>query len=399
MTGHLRKRGSSWELVAYAGRDALTGRKRYVTRTFKGSKREAEAAVARLVTEVDDGAHRTASGTVGELLERWFEVASPGWSPVTVRLHRSVLDRHLLPRFGDTPLRRLQPADIDGYYAQLRKRGRAGGRPLAAGTVLRIHGVLRSALEQARKWGWLSTNPADLASPPRVAAAEIRPPSPADLGHLLDLVDGADAELGRFLRLAASTGARRSQICGLRWSDVDLDGGSVTFARGVVDGTDGIVVKDTKSHRAYTVAVDEPIVAMLRAQREQMLQRARAVGTTMSVDSFVFSYEPDCSAPWRPDGVTHRFTRLRAKAGLPGVRLHDLRHFVATRLLAAGVPVTTVAGRLGHARSATTLNVYGHFVAASDRDAARLMSGLLTPSPQPPAAKSDAIAQAAPADQ
>jgi len=117
----------------------------------------------------------------------------------------------------------------------------------------------------------------------------------------------------------------------------------------------------------------------------------------MSADWFVFSYEPDCSAPWRPDGVTHRFTRLRAKAGLSVVRLHDLRHFVATRLLAAGVPVTTVAGRLGHARSATTLNVYGHFIAASDRDAARLMSGLLAPSPS--AAEASAAAPATPGSQ
>ncbi|MGH8985773.1 MAG: tyrosine-type recombinase/integrase [Acidimicrobiia bacterium] len=375
MAGHVRKRGNSWELIAYAGRDPLTGRKRYVTRSFKGTKRAAEQAVARLVTEVDDGNHRTASGSAGDLLERWFEVASPEWSPVTVRQHRSVLDRHLLPRFGETPLRRLRAVDIDSFYAELRKRGRAGGKPLAAGTVLRIHAVLRSALEQARKWGWLTVNPADLATPPRAPGAAINPPEPADLGRLFALVDDAEPELGCFLRLAASTGARRSQVCGLRWSDVDLGAAAVTFARGVVDGPDGLVVKDTKTHRSYAVALDEPLVALLEEHHARMAERAIACGVALVDDAYVFSYEPDCRAPWRPDGVTHRFSRLRAKAGMPGVRLHDLRHYVATRLLAAGVPITTVAGRLGHARSATTLNVYGHF-APSDRDAAKVLSGL-----------------------
>lgn len=374
MAGHIRQRGNSWELIAYAGRDALTGRKRYVTRSFKGTKRAAEQAVARLVTEVDDGNHRAGFGTVGELLERWFEVASPGWSPVTVRQHRSVLDRHLLPRFGDTQLRRLRAVDIDAFYAELRKRGRSGGKPLAAGTVLRIHAVLRSALEKARKWGWLVTNPADLTTPPRAPGATINPPNPEDLGRLLTLVDGSDPELGCFLRLAASTGARRSQVCGLRWTEVDLDKETITFARGVVAGPDGLVVKDTKTHRAYAVAIDERLVARLRAHHDLMLDRARACDVELGVDAYVFSYEPDCGAPWRPDGVTHRFTKARTKVGMPGVRLHDLRHFVATRLLAAGVPVTTVAGRLGHARSGTTLNVYGHFIAASDRDAARFLS-------------------------
>lgn len=81
--------------------------------------------------------------------------------------------------------------------------------------------------------------------------------------------------------------------------------------------------------------------------------------------------------PWRPDGVTARFVKLREREGLPGVRLHDLRHFVATRMLAAGVPVTTVAGRLGHANTSTTLNVYAHFVESSDRDAADALGRLL----------------------
>ena len=100
-------------------------------------------------------------------------------------------------------------------------------------------------------------------------------------------------------------------------------------------------------------------------------------GVRIDGQTRVFSYEPDGSVPWRPDGVTARFVRLRDGLGLSGVRLHDLRHFVATRMLAAGVPVPTVSGRLGHANSSTTLNVYSHFLEASDREAAEALGRLL----------------------
>ncbi len=100
-------------------------------------------------------------------------------------------------------------------------------------------------------------------------------------------------------------------------------------------------------------------------------------GVRIDGQARVFSYEPDSSVPWRPDGVTARFVRLSDGLGLTGFRLHDLRHFVATRMLATGVPVPTVSGRLGHANSSTTLNVYSHFLEASDREAAEALGKLL----------------------
>ncbi len=168
MQGSIRQRGQqSWELRVHAGRDALTGRKTYVQRTVRGTKRDAANALARLVTSVNDGAHSTKkSGTVGELLEQWFSHNEADWSPTVVHNYRRIIDRHLVPRFGRTPLRRLTTADIDRFYAQLRKRGGANGRPLSPASVKRVHAVLRRALAQAVKWGDLTINPAVNASPP-----------------------------------------------------------------------------------------------------------------------------------------------------------------------------------------------------------------------------------------
>jgi len=284
---------------------------------------------------------------------------------------------------GTVPLRRVTPVDIDRFYAELHRRGGPNGKPLAAGTVTRVHSIFHSCLEQGMKWGLIGRNPASLASPPRDAASEVCPPSQADLGRLLDAAAEGDSEFWTYLRLAASTGARRSQMCGLRWSDVDLERGRVTFARAVVDGLEGIVVKDGKTHRAYSVAIDLDTTEVLRAHQEACQKRAAVCGAALAERGFVFSFDPDGTRPWRPDVVTHRFARLREQVGLPTVRLHDLRHYVATRLLAGGVAVSTVAGRLGHARASTTLNVYGHFVPSSDVAAAEVLAALLAPSAGP----------------
>ena len=98
MGGHLRQRGSSWELVAYAGRDPLSGKRKYVSRTFRGSKREAQAALDRLVVEVENGHEGGSGSTVGELLDSWIEVFGPKWSPSTLRQTASVVEHHLRPR-------------------------------------------------------------------------------------------------------------------------------------------------------------------------------------------------------------------------------------------------------------------------------------------------------------
>jgi integrase len=152
------------------GRDALTGRKTYLQKTVHGTKREAETELARFVTEVGDGAHASTKGaTVGELIEQWFSYNEDDWSPAVVDNYGRIIDRHLIPRFGRTPLRRLTTVDIDLFYAQLRKRGSAKGGPLSPASVKRVHAMLRRALAQSVKWGMITINPAVNASPPRAS--------------------------------------------------------------------------------------------------------------------------------------------------------------------------------------------------------------------------------------
>ncbi|MEA2686879.1 MAG: integrase [Actinomycetota bacterium] len=373
MSGFMRQRGSSWELRVYAGRDVVTGRKRWVSRTVKGGKREAQRALAAMVVEADRGALTHTTATVGELLEEWFGLASPGFSPKGAKETRGVIDRNLLPFLGNVPLSKLGAADLDRFYRRLREKGGRAGRPLAPGSIRRAHGVLHRALGQGVRWGWLGVNPASSATPPRVPMPDINPPAPHELAKLFALATEADVDLADFILLAAATGARRSELIALRWTDLDLDGATVWISRGIVAGADGLVEKDTKTHAARRVSLDPTSVAAVAAHRARAVERARVGEHELDERAFVFSHEIDGSKPWHPDSASRGFARLCRMAGLRGVRLHDLRHYVATRLLAAGVDVRTVAGRLGHRNASTTLNVYSHFLAETDREAANVL--------------------------
>jgi integrase len=376
-SGHVQRRGSAWRVIVYAGRDPVTGKKRQLTRTVRGSRRDAEKVRNELLTSVDRGEARHTDQTMADLFEQWYEVRSQRWSPKTSLETRRLLDRVMIPQLGQKRLSKVTTADLDRLYAEWTRSGGLNGRPLSPASVQRYHTIVRAALEQAVKWGWIPSNPARLTTRPDVERPEVKPPTPEQVIDLLVAAKESGPDVFMFLRLAAITGARRGELCGLKWSDIEDS--SVVIARGIVEGADGLVEKSTKTRRVRRVAVDPETLASLRELRRRSIERAMAGGVGLVADPYIFSREIDGSVPWRPDFMSYRFASLRKRAGLEGVRLHDLRHAMSTLLLVNGVDVRTVAGRLGHANVATTLNVYSHFIEASDRHAAEVMADLLKP--------------------
>ncbi|MGD9702813.1 MAG: tyrosine-type recombinase/integrase [Ilumatobacteraceae bacterium] len=378
MAGSLRQRGkTSWQLRVLAGRDEITGKKSYVSKTFRGGRREAERELARLVAEVEAGSTTAAAGTVAELCNKWFEYACPNLSPAVSAEYRRLLDRRILPRWGSTPVRRLRTSELDGWYSQLRRSGSATGGPLSPNSVVRVHAILRRALNQGVRWGWITTNPAVAATPPRVLRRQLDIPSPADIARLIKAAELVNPALPAFIRLAAASGARRGELCALRWRNIDLEARSLHVAGAIVQINKTVIEKDTKTHAERRVALDEGTVRVLQALRDRMVLALAIAEEELPSDAFVFSHRPDGLAPWYPNYATLSFARLAEREGMGHVRLHDLRHFAATTMLVNGVDVRTTAGRLGHAQSSTTLNVYAHFVKAADAGAARAIGSAL----------------------
>jgi len=368
--GHITRRGDAWRVHVYLGVDAATGKQRYLTRTVHGTKRDAERMCAELVVEAQRGSFGdTTAGTVGELLDRWVAHIEPNVSPSTLASYAVYLRNWIRPALEAKKLERIRPLDIDAFYTSMRGR-------LAPASIRKVHTILHSAFGQAVRWRLIAVNPVAAATPPRFDKPEITPPTPDEVGRLLAAADERDPELGTYVRLAAVTGARRGELCGLRWSDLDADEGQLLIERAIVQGKDGDVVKRTKTNRDRRIALDAGTVAFLARQRDRADERARLCGAALAPTAFMFSRDVEGLVPWRPDsGATGRFTRLRDDVGLHDVRLHDLRHYVATRLLDAGVPVRNVSERLGHASATTTLTIYAAAVPATDRLAADILVG------------------------
>lgn len=350
--GHKRKRGDAWELRVSAGSDPVTGRRRVITRTFRGSARDADRALTKLLAELDDGAHRGPDASLGTLLDRWWAHRQKRWAPATRRgyatYRRSYLAEHETRRVAD-----VTPEWLDGLYAQMLTTK-------APSTVYKVHTMLHDALDDAVRWGWLAWNPADRADPPTVRRRPVVVPDATQLRKAVAAAVDDDVHYAALIHLQAVAGLRRAELAGLQWGD--LDDGRLTIRRTVVlDETGRVLVQSTtKTHRARTVDLDPYTVAVLHWQHACWRTLAAALGVTLTDDHYMFPRWTDPAEPMTPNQMSRRWRRWRTRLGLEGVRLHDFRHAMVTRLLDQGIPVHDVAARAGHAHGNVTLSIYAH---------------------------------------
>jgi integrase len=360
-----------WRLRVYVGRNAK-GSPIQRSKTIRAPERKpgagtrlADREIAKMIAEASKGSTATGTETVGQLLDRFLEHAeSLGRSPTTLREHRRTIETTLRPELGRIKLAKLTAADLDRLYARLTARG------LKATSVRRIHAVIGAALRQAERWDLVDRNVAHRASPPPVHAAEIAAPSPDEVQRIIEAAEATEPALAGLLLLAALTGARRGELCALRWSDVDWQAGTLRVARSIYEAAGGgWGEKDTKTHQVRRIGLDELGLEILRRHRAQVDALASELGVTLAPDAFVFSRSPAGLEPIRPDVVSKFTKRVAVKAGVD-THLHSLRHFSATQAIAAGFDAVTVSTRLGHADPSITLRVYSHAVEQRDRELA-----------------------------
>src|SRR5690349_20549295 len=179
-----------WELVVSVGRDPLNGRWRYKSRTVRGTKREAQRALAALVHDVGAGTVRPNDVTVSETLERWLEIAGGYMSPTTLREYRRLIARRISPALGHVSIAKLTTAQIDAFYLALSQHAE-----LSPSSVRQMHSVLRRGLRQAVRWRWIVSNPAVNATLPRRHRSELSPPTPSTIRLLLQAAAKHDPSL------------------------------------------------------------------------------------------------------------------------------------------------------------------------------------------------------------
>jgi len=361
-----------WRLQAAVDPDPVSGERRRLSRTVHGTRSEAKDALQRMVVDAGGGLYGGGRATLGDLLDQFLASATLG--PTTGADWLSVTERHLKPALGGMPLWKLTSRDCDQLYARMKAAGLGQSRVRCA------HVVLHRAVAQAVRWGWLVRNPVSNATRPPVERVTITPPGVDDIRAALAAARKADVELWCWLSVAIASGARRGEVCALRWCDVDLDKRFVRIERSVsATSSDGVVIKSTKTGKPRVVSLTSQAVDALLERRAEAAGSASGDGRDLDESELIFATDRLGQQPWRPAMVTGRWTRLRKEIGLSHVRLHGLRHFVATELLTAGIDLRTVANRLGHARTSTTLDIYWGFVPARDRDAADHLDAVLGP--------------------
>jgi integrase len=366
MRGVVEPRGDNkWRVRVYAGREG--GKVRWVSRTVDGTKRQAHVALAKLLTEVEAGQATTNHSTsVAEQLDRWLADIEPTRSAYTVKEHRRCIEHDIKPALGPVRLDKLTARQLDGFYHDLLARG------LSPSSVRRFHSVLHAALDRAVKWGMVPVNPADRATPPGLTRTTVSAPEVCDVQRLIAAAEESSPILALAIILGAVTGARRGELCALRWSDVNWQRRLLTIARSLTE-IDGVASEGpTKSHQRRDVALDGALLALLTKRRADQEAYAAVVGTLVS-NPFVLSPVATGASPFVPDTLTDYYKRTAKRLGI-ATHFHELRHFAATTAIGAGADVRTVAGRLGHADASVTLRVYAHALEARDRDVAQVLS-------------------------
>jgi len=366
-----------WEVRVYLGRAAISGKKRYRSRTVRGTRRDAERVCRDLVVVAESEAAAEVSEepsseirSVSSWLDEWWAVKKTTISPTTASSWRSSVEVYLKPEIGQMGLHEVRGHHLESLYRRLIESG------LSAARVQKVHTVASVAFKAAVRRELILVSPAASARAPSLGRREPTAPTLEEVAIILRAAKG-DTELYSFLIVAANTGARRGEVCALRWCDVDLDARVVTVSRSVVKGAGGgAAIRQTKTGIVGQTAISEQVADVLGELREVRKQAASSVGVRLAKTAFVWSQDVGGARPVYPDTMTARFARVRDEVGLGHVQLRHLRHFAATQLLSAGVDVRTVAGRLRHARPATTLNRYAAWVPARDREAADVLGNL-----------------------
>lgn len=369
--GQIIDRGENrWLVRAPLGRDPKTGTRRYHSKTIHGTKREANQYLTKVLHELDRGSYVEQSQvTLGEFLDDWLNtVAKPRVSPRTLGDYRGNLARYIRPTLEERRLQELRPFEIQHLYAAMMERG------LSPRTIRATHAALHSALEQAMKWQLVPSNPAKLVDLPKQPKKERRVFSAEEASQFLK--EARNDRLHALWVVLLTTGLRPGEALGLRWDDWSED--RLRIQRSLTRTAEGGWVlaepKTSRSRRSVTLprsTVDALTTHRAGQAREKLLQ-----GPDYQDDGLIFCTARGTSLDL--PGVTRRhFHPILKAAGLPRIRVYDLRHTCATLLLAAGEHPKIVSERLGHSSVSLTLDTYSHVLPDMQRDTAEKLEALL----------------------
>ena len=358
------------KVIGYRGSYfAPDGKRRYVSGK---TKTEALVALRKATVDRDGGLiFEVENITLAEYLHRWLDgpIRTKNLKPITVEQYEQQIRVHIVPSLGRVKLRKLSPELVQDFYDSKIASG------LKPSSVRYIHAVLHNALEHAHKRRLIPENVASKTDPPKVRPPEIQP---LDAEQVKTLLDAARTEpLGGLYVVAATAGLRIGELLALKWTDVDLEHGKMRVSRTLSRAKGGPRFTTPKNGKGRPVTLTTQAVEALRSHRKGQNEARLRLGTLWEDNGLVFASET--GKPLTRDFVDRRsFKPLLKRAGLPKIKLHDLRHTCATLLLSRGVHPKYVQELLGHASIVMTLNRYSHWIPSMGDQTARAMEAALS---------------------
>lgn len=390
MRGSIKKRyEGSWSLILDLGyaTDPTTGlrKRRQKWITFRGTKKEAQTHLTELLRAANRGEFVERSKvTVTEWLREWVDKAikPPAKRPGTYRVYKHVIEDKLIPALGATRLQELKSTDIKRYYVE---------QKLSSSTLAQHHAILAGALKAAMIEGLVTRNVASLVvGKPQVTRDHDRLRQNCweadEARKFLAAAKKEGPQAAALYALALDSGARKNELCGLQWSDVDLEKGTVTFIRQLVTLGRKPTFGPVKNGEPRTVDISAETVTLLREHKRHQAELKMANRTVYNDLGLTFAKEwghlhgreDSLGLPLQSNNLGQReFARLLKAAGVRPITIHGLRHTSATLLLKAGVAPQVVQQRLGHKCIEITLGIYAHVLPSMQQDAARRLGVML----------------------
>jgi len=392
MTGTITKRArkggspSSWGYVFDGGRDEA-GKRIQFTKSGFATKKEAADALRQAIRDYEakrDAAPPSEVPAFGVFFDRWMrEHANRKCERKTIERYGE-LGRYAIRQaveiagetrpMGDIPIDAFGPMHMELMINGLLDHGGQktkdcpGGRPLSPKSVRHIACVVHGAFEKAVKWELIVRNPMDGIELPKLIKKDPKIVERGGVGKLLKRA--RETRLYPLILLGLATGCRRGELLALTWPDIDFENGIVNITKSLEQTKAGLRVKSTKSGNPRRFAVPPAALDALEDHREQQDGDRALFASDYEGNQLVFC-RPE-GGYYSPDRVGARIVEIMKKAGLEGVSLHSLRHTHASELISNGVPITTVAKRLGHANANITLSIYAHALEADELAAAKI---------------------------
>lgn len=302
--------------------------------------------------------------TVAALLDKWLAYQKGRLAPSTHYSYTTYVKNRINPHVGAITVDKLTVDDLDNFYITLSDDG------LKAGSVRQCHAIIRCALAWGHKRRYVDLNVAIDADPPSQSRPRIDPPTPTEVQRLLTAATEFDEWFGVACRLAAATGARRGTVASFRLSDFRFVTNEVLIDRSLTVINGEQTVKGLKRDNGDWVPVGPSTLAIVSQHVASLHERAAMCGVTLADDFYLFATDIACTRPINPSSLTNRWGKVRSKCGLHRIRFHDLRHYVATELLAAGYDPVTIAARLRWDSATMLFEAYGHTRPERAREAA-----------------------------